>query len=176
MCRFLSLWFCPLLVSNELQYECDFQVYRKKFHLQTDHFSPLAIELMSCGLSHINVCPWVLVHLPESWITCLCKQMFPTLATKFAWGQGTFICSSKKNLSLWEGQNHGAARWVLFIRVSIFVSPSSTYWSLPDLSPRLWVMELPVVDTGSGQGLVNVRCMFAQTVRSMPRLLPCRGE
>lgn len=96
MCRFLSLWFCPLLVSNELQYECDFQVYRKKFHLQTDHFSPLAIELMSCGLSHINVCPWVLVHLPESWITCLCKQMFPTLATKFAWGQGTFICSSKK--------------------------------------------------------------------------------
>lgn len=53
---------------------------------------------MSCGLSHINVWPWVLVHLPETWITCLCKQMFPPLAAKFARGQGTFVCISKKPL------------------------------------------------------------------------------
>lgn len=55
---------------------------------------------------------------------------------------------------------------------SISASPSYMYWSLPDLSPCLWVMELPVVDTGSGQGLANVQHMFVQTCRSMPCLLP----
>lgn len=37
-------------------------------------------------------------------------------------------------------------------------------------------MELPVVNAGPGQGLVNVGPVFARTRRSMPLLLPCREE
>lgn len=39
---------------------------------------------MSCCLPHVNFLLWGLVHLPATWITCLCQQMFLPLVARFA--------------------------------------------------------------------------------------------